>query len=129
MSVNWNWNAKCGEMILERNVDGEPKRKFNISLYEGNCLLIMINEFVEDGVEKYNLYSFFADETHAKRCLGLVKNCDKEYSNMFEDGWDKLVKIRINKKKSHNWKKIVTLFAQAFDNIDIEIFSEDGESA
>lgn len=81
----------------------------------------MLTEWNEDGIDKYALYTFFADETHAKNCLGLTKNHDNIFTN---GGYGaEIVKIRINKKKSRNYKKIVSLFAQAFDNIDIEIFS------
>ena len=51
----------------------------------------------------------------------------QDIGNILNDGVNKLVKLRINKKKCHIWKKIVTLFAQAFDNIDIEIYTEENE--
>lgn len=124
MSLNWRWDEKCGEAIIRLSL-GDETKECTKTLYEGNAFLIFLNEWTEDGVDKYNLYTFFADESHAKRCLGITKHVDNTYSNIFESGFDTLVKIRINKKKSRNWKKIVTLFAQAFDNIDIEIYSED----
>lgn len=124
MSLNWRWDEKCGEAIIEQTWKDETKR-FTKNLYEGNAFLIFLNEWEEDGVGKYSLYTFFADEAHAKRCLGINMNADKIYRNMFEDGYDKLVKLRVNKKKAHNWKKIITLFAQAFDNLEIEIYSEE----
>lgn len=120
MSINWRWEEKCGEAIV-RQYFGDEVRETTKSLYEGNAFLIFLNEWKEDGKNMYSLYSFFADEKHAKTCLGLTKDSD----NIFVDGLDTLTKIRINKKKSRNWKKIVTLFAQAFDNIQIEIYSED----
>lgn len=122
MSLNWNWDEKCGEAIIRQNI-GDEKREFTKSLYEGNAFLIFINEWEENGNNMYSLYTFFVDESHAKRCLGLDKKSD--CTNIFEDGMTEFVKLRINKKKSRNWKKIVTLFAQAFDNIEIEIYSED----
>ena len=125
MSLNWRWNEKCGEAIIRQTIDNE-KREFTKSLYEGNAFLIFLNEWKEDDKNMYSLYSFFADEKHAKTCLGLTK--DNDYDNMFVGGLDTLIKIRINKKKSRNWKKIITLFAQAFDNIDIEIYSEDDKN-
>ena len=122
MSLNWRWNEKIGEAIIEQHI-GEEKRLFTKSLYEGNAFLIFLNEWEEDGKNMYSLYSFFADESHAKNCLGITKG----YENMFEEGYDTLKKIRINKKKSRNWKKIVTLFAQAFDNIEIELYTKEDE--
>ena len=79
-----------------------------------------MNEWTENGTDMYSLYSFFADEKHAKNCLGLTKG----HTNIFEDGGTKFKKLRLNKAKSRNWKKIVSLFAQAFDNIEIELYTE-----
>lgn len=120
MAIQWNWNEKCGEAIIRQTINGESK-EYTKTLYEGNAFLIFLSEWNEDGVDKYSLYSFFADERHAKVCLGLTKDHD----NMFVGEYAELVKIIINKKKSRNYKKIVSLFASAFDNIDIEIFSEE----
>lgn len=44
---------------------------------------------------------------------------------MFDDGWQKCIKLRINKRKSRNWKEIITLFSQAFDNLTIEIYDNE----
>ena len=77
-----------------------------------------------DGVEKYNVFSFFADDKHMKNCLGLSKG----YENIFDDGNDNVLKmIRFNKKKigKTNLSKLVSAFAKAFDNITIEIYSEE----
>lgn len=120
MALNWRWEDKIGEATVEQTFNGETKI-FTKSLYEGNAFLIFITEWKENEEDMYSLYSFFADEAHAKNCLGLTKN----NNNIFTDGYDKLTKISINKKKSRNWKKIVTLFAQAFDDIEIKIFSEE----
>ena len=120
MAVHWMWKDKCGEMIIEQTMDGETA-EFTKTLYEGNCFLIVLNEWDEKEQHMYSLYTFFADLQHAKRCLGL----EKGYENLWTTGFDRVKKIRINKKKSHNWKKIITLFGQAFDNLEIEVFSED----
>lgn len=120
MAIQWNWKDKCGEVIIEQTIDGVTKQ-FTKTLYEGNCLLIMLSEWQEDGTDKYSLYSFFADERHARVQLGITK----DDPNIWADDWNKIVKIRLNKAKSRNWKKIVNLFAQAFDNIEIELFTEE----
>ena len=122
MAITWNWDSKCGEAIIEQTISGETKY-FTKTLYEGNCLLIFLNEWTEDGVDKYSMYSFWADKEHAKTCLGLKK--DKDYDNMFNLPYSKLIKIKLNKKKCRKVKDIVALLVQAFDNIEIEIFSED----
>lgn len=122
MALTWQWNEKCGEAIIRQEFGGKVT-EFTKTLYEGNAFLIFLSEWKEADKNMYSLYTFFADETHAKTCLGLNKKSD--CSNIFTDGIGTLTKIRINKKKCRNWKKVVTLFAQAFDNIDIEIFSEE----
>ena len=123
MAIQWRWDEKIGEAIVRQSI-GDKTKDFTKSIYDGNCFMIFLNEWNEDGVDKYSLYSFFADERHAKICLGLDKR--EEYAgNIFNDGLNTLIKLRINKKKSRNYKKIVTLFAQAFDNLEIEIYSEE----
>ena len=72
----------------------------------------------------YDMYSFFVDKPHAKRCLGLQKNCDGELINCFDDSICGFKSVRLNKAKSKNWKDIVTMFAQAFETINIELYSE-----
>lgn len=111
MAITWDFKDKCGEATFKR----EDGCTYNVNLYVGNCFLIMINEFVEDGVEKYALESFFADEEHMKRCLE---------DNIFS-GYSTLTSISINKAKCRNYKKIVALLAEYMD-IDISVYT-DGE--
>ena len=121
MSVNWNWDAKCGEFTLNQVMDAEGNRKdFNISIYNGNCMAVFLHEFVEDGNEKYTFFGFFSDKEHARNCLGLSKGSD----NIYDNGWQTITKVRLNKKKCRYFKDLVTLFAQAFDNITIEVYTE-----
>ena len=121
MALNWRWDSKIGEATFEQTFDGEETRKFTISLYEGNAFLIFIDEYKDkDGNNMYNMFSFFVDETHAKNCLGITKGT----YNLFNDV-TKLTGIRINKAKSRNWKKIVNLLTRAFDNITIELYTEE----
>lgn len=121
MALYWDWKEKVGEAIFEQN-----GKEYTINLYKGNAFLIFINEYKEtdsEGVEHdvYNLYAFFADEAHAKRCLGLVKGTD----NMFNDGFYRMKKIKINKEKYSYTNKLVSLLVKAFDNLEIEIYKED----
>lgn len=121
MSVNWNWDAKCGEFVLEQTIDAkDTKKDFTISIYNGNCMAVFLHEFVEDGNEKYTFFGFFADKDHAKNCLGLSKGSD----NIYDNGWQTIKKVRLNKKKCRYFKDLLTLFAQAFDNIEIEVYTE-----
>jgi len=118
MALTWKWDSKMGEAIIH---DESQDKDFVKNLYEGNAFLIFMSEWTEGDQDWYNVYSFFADENHAKNCLGLTKN----FKNIFEDAGIRLKKLRINKKKSRNWKKIVKLFSEAFDNIEIELYSEE----
>ena len=127
MGLIWDWKNKCGEIILEQKRNGETK-EFTLSLYEGNAFLIMLYEYTNDeGVDMYDMFSFFVDKVHAKKCLGLQKGADGKLINIFDEDWQKFKKIRLNKAKSRNWKDIITLFAQAFNNIVIEIYTEEND--
>lgn len=119
MSLNWDFRKKCGEATLHQG-----DREFTLTLYQGNAYLIFLSEWEEDGKEMYNLYSFFADKTHAKILLGLQKNYDGEKVNIF-DGYDKLTKFRFNKTHMRNLEEIVGLIVKAFDDVEIEIYKED----
>ena len=110
MAIQWKWDKKCGEATF-RLEDGYT---YNVDLYVGNCFLIMIREFVEDGTEKHMLESFFVDEEHMERCL---KN------NIFS-GYSTLMSITINKAKCRNYKKIVALLAEYLDDIDISVYKD-----
>lgn len=84
----------------------------------------MIYEYTENGTDKYSLYSFWADKEHMKNCLGLNKK-DGYGNNMYTEGYDRLLKIRLNKAKNCYTKDIVAALVQAFDSIDVEIYTEE----
>ena len=134
MALQWLWANKCGEATFRRRVakgdptkDGEYEYKeYTVSLYEGNAELIFIYEYEQDGEQMYNLTDFFADKEHMKRCLGIDKRYKDTYGkNRYEREYDRLVKIRFNKAKSHNYKEIITAFVQAFKEIEIEVYTEE----
>ena len=82
----------------------------------------MLWEYEEDGIEKYSMHNFFADKEHAKNMLGLSKGYTDNAMN-----WDKyyIKKIRLNKAKYRYTKDLVDMLIKAFDNIEIEIYSEE----
>jgi hypothetical protein len=128
MSVNWNWSDKCGELTVSQNLkEGEPWQDYKVSLYDGNCMIVMLYEYVDEktGKEMYNFWSFFSDKTHAKNCLGL----SKDSYNIFDKPYEKITKVRLNKSKCRYYKDLVSLFSQAFDNIAIEIYSDPSENS
>lgn len=124
MSLRWDWNAKCGEAVFRQEINGEEPQEFTVNLYKGNACLIMIYEYTENGTDKYSLYSFWADKEHMKNCLGLNKK-DGYGNNMYTEGYDRLLKIRLNKAKNCYTKDIVAALVQAFDSIDVEIYTEE----
>lgn len=130
MSLNWSWKEKIGEIDLtqERKLKSGETWKHNctLSLYEGNAFLIMIHEYKdEEGKDRYNLYSFFANKEHGQILLGLKKNYEGKKENIFSGGLDTWKTVRLYKNKSRNFKTLVQMFAEAFDNLTIEIITEE----
>lgn len=128
MALHWQWKDKCGEVVLVRTYPDEKTEEFTVNIYQGNAFLIFLYEFVDKdtGKNMYNLFSFFNDEEHAKRCLGL----DKEYGNenIFDNGIDKLVRLRLDKSRftyKKDFKKVLELFIKAFDELTIEFYKEE----
>lgn len=119
MALNWNWSEKCGELTIVQQF-AENEKEFTISLYQGNAYLIMLHEFEDGGKEFYDLYGFFNDKEHMRRCFGLGKKSENLH-NIY-DGWKK---IRINKAKYRYTKELVTAITEAFDNISIELYTEE----
>lgn len=127
MSLNWEWKEKCGTITCkEYREDFGAWIPFTITLYKGNAFLIMLHEYKDEntGEDMYNMYGFFADKEHAKNCLGLNKK--QGYgNNIYQTDWRRFSKLRINKNKYPYTKDLVQMFVQAFDNITIEVVSEE----
>lgn len=124
MALHWDWDDKCGELFChQKRMDG-VENDFTVSLYQGNACLIMLYEYKDPdtGENMYNLWNFFADKDHMKRCLGISKNVDGTRENVFDDGILKIRKLRLNKAKNRYWKDIITAFAQGFNDITIEVY-------
>ena len=119
MALNWLWSDKFGELEIEQKFDDKTE-EWKLCLYEGNALLIMLYEYEENGHGMYTMWNFFDDKTHMKRCLGL----EKGYGNIFTEHGIAIKKLRLNRAKNSKWKDIVTAFAQAFDDITIEMYNE-----
>lgn len=128
MALQWHWDKKCGEATFRTPTDKTKKgyRDYKVSLYEGNAYLIFIYEYKENEKDMYNLKGFFADKAHMRRCLGLDRQYKQTYGdNSYDREYDRLIKIRFNKKKCRNYMEIITALVQAFDNIEIDVYSEE----
>ncbi len=125
MALRWDWNEKCGEAMLRQMHEGEEDRVFTLSLYKGNAYMIMLHEYTgEDGTDMYNMYSFWLDKDHAKNCLGLNKK-NGYGDNIYQTPYQRIERIRLNKSKYPNTKEFVSLLVQAFDNITIELYTDE----
>ena len=114
----YSFKDMSGTVTVEQN-----GHEFVFNMYgEGkcNCFLATVWEYPglsDAGKKEYQLQWFFVDESHGKRMLGLTKNYSGERENCLAE----VKKITIYKNKCANWKKIMNLFAQAFDEIEIQI--------
>lgn len=86
MALRWDWNSKIGELDIEQNVLGKFTNKFTLSIYQGNALMIILQEWDDN----YQMYQFFADKTH-------FKNCAKDTEWNYCEEWKEL---RLWKKPS-----------------------------
>ena len=122
MALQWDFNEKAGTVT---QVYGG--KEYTSNFYEGNALMIVTNEFEENGKELYTVQWFFTDELHAKRCLGLAKCVDGTQHNMFaQDGAVK--RMTVYKEHCRSWKKLVLLFLEAFGSLEIDIREKEPES-
>lgn len=114
MALNWKWKDKIGYIKVENSDSG----KFSINLYDGNALMIAITEWKEEEKDMYSLYSFFCDEEHAKKCLGLMKNGDGEYNYIMIGIKEIHLKADMKDKKI---SKLVKLWSEAIMKYDLDV--------
>ena len=115
--LRWNFKEKAGTVTQKiAQKDGEQEWTFNF--YEGNAFMITTYEYEEDGQERYQMQWFFADERHAKICLGQSKGSDGTKKNIFDS--DSITQLTLYRDHCREWSKIASLFAKAFPKIRIE---------
>lgn len=115
MALTWDYDKKIGECVV---YDGRTDLEYILDLYEGNAFLIALYEYhdTEEDKDKVQLQWFFADEQHAKNCLGITKG----HSSIFDDGY--LVSLHFdNPSKSRYLDKHIKLFLKAYPNLSITI--------
>ena len=118
LTIN-NWDDISGKVIVNQR-----GKDFEFNLYgddKCNAFLATVYEYTGDDGNTYEqLQWFFTDERHGKIMLGLQKGVDGKRINYLSE----VTKLVICKEKCENWKKIVSMFAEAFDSITIEIREE-----
>ena len=126
MSLNWEWTDKMGEVIYEDDCY-TPGHPYHTHIYEGNALMIWVNEWANDPNDptagaSYSLGNFCADIDHLRNMLGL--NAKKGYAtdNLFNGYNIKLLRLNTKYKSV---PKIVAEFAKAHTNIAIELYYEE----
>lgn len=104
MALRWDFKAPGGTVTLQ---NGDV-----INWYQGNCMMIALDEFkADDGEEHYSLAWFFADSEHAKNCLGLTK----DHENIFKD--NPFVEITVNRQYCYEWDRMVRILVKAFPDL------------
>jgi len=124
MALQWYWDKKVGEAVFDNVYLSDPTKELTINLYEGNALLIMINEYKdkETGKDMYDMFGFFCDKQHMNNCLGLTKGHENIYARN-----GRLKRISFNKAKSRNYNQIIPALIKAFDDIEIKVYTEGDE--
>lgn len=100
MALTWDWKKKVGEFTYNG---------YTVNLYEGNAFLIAIDEFRENGEDKYNLVWYLLDKQHAKMFMGLN---DVKYDTF----GGKVERIVLYMDTCKNWKDILELFGKTQKN-------------
>lgn len=124
MAITWKWKEKCGEIVAEcETANGMQEHTFN--MYNGNCLMVAIDEFNdENGTDMYNLYAFFADKIHARRCFGCDRKWGSYGDNLYDRPYHHWTKVRINTAVFHDYKTFVLVLTEAFKSLTIELYNE-----
>lgn len=110
MALRWDFKYKGGTVTQEHGGTH--------NWYEGNGLMIVLNEWEENGKEYYSMYWFFVDKDHMKNSLGMNKK--QGYTdNIFAD--DPITEIVISRENCYRWKDLVTILPKAFPDIKITL--------
>lgn len=124
MALTWEWNNSCGTAVIEQRIHDET-REYNMTLYEGNAYLIMLHEYTENDKDMYELFSFWLDKAHMERMLGISNRGKRVNTNTLDQPYNRLKSIRLDKSRCRNVTEIAKAIIQAFDNIEIEIYTSE----
>ena len=115
MSVNWYWKDKMGTLVYQYG--NHPP--YQVNVYKGNCLCVLVYEYEENGKPMYSFNNFFHDIPHLKKFIVLMKDWKGEYRNLFKDEW---VKWRLNTYFKDS-EKIAKCLKKA--GYDVELYYEE----
>lgn len=108
MALRWEWKECIGELEIENQAQAR------IRVYQGNALLIFLNEWEKDGESVWSMYNFFADKAHFDNYRK-----DKEWN--YAEGWKKLTLWKV---PSDVWHVLKDLHKRG---VKIEIRSAENE--
>lgn len=121
MSLNWMWNDKMGEAVMQLPSTDMPRYE-TLNLYQGNALMIALHETRDqEGRDLYSVQWFAADEQHLKNLLGLNRKEGFDHNTFGTWG---IKKLKLNTRYK-SVPKIVNLIAQAKMPITIELYYEE----
>ena len=118
MALMWDWKEKVGTAKLANR----ERKEFELSLYNGNALLIALFEYKQDNEDMYNMHWFFVDKPHMNRMLGLTKGT----SNCLNAEGYKITELSLDTAKCKNMWDIVKAFVKAFGDITIKFYNSKG---
>lgn len=105
MAIRWDFKKdRIGTAITTEDTE--------LTLYTGNAFIIALTETETT----YNLQWFFADEQHAKNCLGL----NKEYKGCWKSFGIKKLILDVNFKET---PKLISILCKAKAEIEIELYN------
>ena len=110
MSLRWDFKRLGGTITCKQG-----EKEYTHNWYEGNALMIVLNEWKEGDSDMYSLNWFFADADHAKNCFGISKG----HENIFDDCT--FTALSINRKYCTQWKKICDLFSKVYPDCVITL--------
>lgn len=105
MALTWKYSERAGHITFK---DGTV-----YPWYEGNALMICNREERTETEINAWLVFFFANEDHAKNCLGLTRGNE----NIFSD--NPMVCVTIHPQYCRQWAKVCKLLLKAFPDIKI----------
>ena len=94
-----------GTILVGRAMShGGTKKRCKLNIYRANCVGAVIYEWKQKdektgkAQDMYQFWGYWNDLNHLKRCIGLIKDYNGNYSNLYNGSMDsdKWVKLKLN---------------------------------